>query len=157
MGVSKCIDLGATERLLLDAFQRDFPLTSRPYADIAACLGIDEDTVLATLERLHRDGAISRIGAVVTPNRAGCSTLAAMAVPAHRLASVADLVSAYDEVNHNYEREHRLNLWFVATAADSDHLHAVLTEIEARTGLAVLDLPLVESYAIDLGFPLQWN
>ena len=66
-------------------------------------------------------------------------------------------MSAYPEVNHNYEREHELNLWFVATAPDRDRLTRVLREIESRTGLEVLDLPMVEDYFINLGFPLQWT
>ena len=42
---------------------------------------------------------------------------------------VAARVSARREVNHNYEREHRFNLWFVATAACRDRLAQVLDEI----------------------------
>jgi DNA-binding Lrp family transcriptional regulator len=80
-----------------------------------------------------------------------------MAVPDERLDQVADLVSGYDEVNHNYEREHRFNLWFVVTGPDEPHVRAVLDDIAAHTGLEVLDLPLVEAYRLDLGFPLQWT
>jgi DNA-binding Lrp family transcriptional regulator len=93
----------------------------------------------------------------VTPHKAGWSTLAAMAVPPRRLEQVAELVSSYPEVNHNYEREHRLNLWFVVTGPDVQHVGSVLQAIEARSGLPVLDLPLVEAYRLDLGFPLQWD
>jgi len=32
-----------------------------------------------------------------------------------------------------------------------------LREIETRAGIAVLDLPMLEAYRLDLGFPLQWN
>jgi DNA-binding Lrp family transcriptional regulator len=78
-----------------------------------------------------------------------------MAVPAAQLAAVAELVSSYPEVNHNYEREHRLNLWFVVTAPDPAHLDAVLAAIERRTGLPVLSLPLVADYHIDLGFKME--
>ncbi len=97
---------------------------------------------------------LARIGAVVAPHRAGWSTLAAMAVPPARLDEVAELVSAYPEVNHNYERENEVNLWFVVTASDEAAARAVLADIEARSGIAVVDLPLVEAYHIDLGFPL---
>lgn len=145
------------DRSLLDEFQRDFPLTERPYADIAARLGADEATVLSRLRDHLAGGRVSRIGAVVTPHSAGWSTLAAMAVPAARLDAVASLVGACPEVNHNYEREHRLNLWFVVTGRDRAHVGAVLEDIEARTGLEVLDLPLLEAFRLDLGFPLQWS
>ena len=149
--------LSELEKRLLDEYQRGFPLSPRPYRDIAWQMGSDEATVIAALDRLTRAGLISRIGAVVTPHKAGWSTLAAMAVPPRRLEQVADLVSSYPEVNHNYEREHRLNLWFVVTGPDVLHVGSVLKAIEARSGLAVLDLPLVEAYRLDLGFPLQWN
>ena len=145
------------EKRLLDEFQRDLPLTPRPFAVIAERLGVDEQTDVDTLSRFHAEGLISRVGAVVPPNRIGASTLAAMAVSADRLQSVADLVSAYPEVNHNYEREHRLNLWFVVAAPDRDRIDTVLGEIKERTGLRVLDLPMIESFHLDLGFPLRWN
>jgi siroheme decarboxylase len=143
------------ERRLLNDFQHDFPLSPTPYADIAQTLGVSEAEVLATLTRLQQQGAVSRVGAVLRPNTVGVSTLAAMAVPPERLDEVAQLVNAYAEVNHNYEREHRLNLWFVATAPDSARLHAVLNEIGDRCGLEVLVFPLIEDYHIDLGFDLK--
>lgn len=150
-------DLDAIDRRLLNDFQRGFPTTTRPYDDIAAALGIGTDEVLARLERLRKAGMISRVGAVVAPQRAGWSTLAAMAVPADALEAVAGLVSAYPEVNHNYEREHRLNLWFVITGPSKQSVARVLRDIRARTSLRVFDLPMLEAYKLDLGFDLQWN
>ena len=151
------VALDLLDRRLLDEFQRGFPLTSRPYATIADWLGVDEATVLARLRSLQEAGAVSRVGASVAPQRAGWSTLAAMGVPDQRLKEVATLVSDNPAVNHNYEREHRLNLWFVVTGTDAAMVHGILRDIETRTGLAVLDLPMLEAYRLDLGFPLQWN
>jgi DNA-binding Lrp family transcriptional regulator len=144
------------QQKLLNNYQRDFPMDRRPFATIAEELGVDEAEVLASYRRLCDAGLVSRIGAVLRPHRCGWSTLAAMAVPAARLEAVADLVSAYPEVNHNYEREHALNLWFVVTAPDRDHVTSVLDEIERETGIEVLDLPLEEAFCLDLGFPLRW-
>jgi siroheme decarboxylase len=145
------------ERALLDGFQRDFPLVPRPFAEIALRLGTDEATVLAILARLQAEGAISRVGAVIAPHAAGWSTLAAMAVPPAHLEEVAALVSSFPEVNHNYEREHAFNLWFVVAAPCRARVSGVVAEIEYLSGLAVLDLPLVEAFRLDLGFPLQWS
>lgn len=143
------------EHRLLNDYQRDFPLTPRPYADIARQLGASEAEVLAALAGLQKRGAVSRVGAVLAPGRVGASTLAALAVPAARLEAVAELLNGYPEVNHNYEREHRYNLWFVATAADRERLDALLDQIERRTGLTPLVLPLLAEYHIDLGFALS--
>ena len=121
---------------------------------IAEQQGVTEELVIETLTSLQQRGLISRIGPVFAPRRAGASTLAALAVPDNRLQGVADFVSGFPEVNHNYEREHSYNLWFVVTAADEEHVQQVLDAIQAGTGLPVLNLPLERSFYIDLGFPL---
>jgi DNA-binding Lrp family transcriptional regulator len=100
---------------LVNAWQRDFPLAPRPFAEIAARCGSDEASVLRCFENLKANGTIDRIGPVFRPNTVGASCLAAMAVPPEQLEQVAALVSGYRGVNHNYEREHRYNLWFVVT------------------------------------------
>jgi DNA-binding Lrp family transcriptional regulator len=142
------------ERRLLNDFQRGLPLTETPFADMASQLGVAEQVVLDALDDLKHRGFITRVGAVFAPRRLGASTLAAMCVPGDRLDEVADLVSGYPEVNHNYEREHRFNLWFVVTAADEADVARVFDDIERRTGLPVMNLPLEQDYHIDLGFPL---
>lgn len=149
--------LDAIDRHLLDDFQHDFPLDPRPYAAMAKRLGIAESEVLSRLERLRQKGTVSRVGAVIRPHAVGHSTLAAMAVPPDWLEHVAEMVSGYAEVNHNYQRDHRLNLWFVVAATGRDEVQVVLDDIARRTGLDVLDLPMVEQFHIDLGFGLRWN
>ena len=145
------------EKNLLNDFQRDLPLTPRPFEEIADQLGVTEEDVIETLKALKEDGTVSRVGAIFKPRAVSESTLAAMAVPEDRLEQVAKIVSNYEGVNHNYEREHRLNLWFVITAGDRTGIEHVIEDIEARTGLAVLDLPMLDDYHLDLGFHLQWN
>lgn len=140
---------------LIDRWQRDFPLCPRPYAIIGDSADLTESEVIATLYELAEDGRLARVGVTVRPNTAGASTLAAMAVPEERLDEVAAAVNAEWGVNHNYEREHALNLWFVVTAPDRGALDSALARIRARTGIEVIDLPLERAYHIDLGFPLS--
>ncbi|MDD5273239.1 MAG: Lrp/AsnC family transcriptional regulator [Methylovulum sp.] len=147
--------LSALHKRLLNDFQRDFPLSPTPYRDIAEQLGVSEAAVLAAFAELDRQQLISRIGPIIPPNHIGASTLVAMAIPAEQLQAVADKISAFPEVNHNYEREHRLNLWFVAVASSQEHLQAVIATIEQATGFAALQLPLVDDFFIDLGFKLD--
>ncbi|WP_456406848.1 winged helix-turn-helix transcriptional regulator [Thiolapillus sp.] len=147
-------ELSGLEKRLLNEYQKGFPLSSTPYADIARQLGTSEALVLEILKRLQEQGFISRVGPVFKPKRLGASTLAAMSVPKEQLQQVAHIVSSFDEVNHNYEREHGFNLWFVVTARDQERLQQVLQEIHTRTGCPVMDLPLEQQYHIDLGFPL---
>jgi len=147
--------LSNLQKKLLNDFQKTFPLSPTPYADIAARLGVTETDVLEALRDLEKDGIISRIGPVFRPHRIGTSTLVAMAIPKGRLQHVANYINTLPEVNHNYEREHHLNLWFVVTATTEEHLQTVLTEIEENTGIVVMSLPMLESYHIDLGFDLN--
>ena len=140
---------------LLNDFQRDFPLCPAPFAELASRLGVAEKVVLGRLESLRRDGKISRVGAVFAPKRIGASTLAAMAVPPVKLDAVAAAVNRFPEVNHNYEREHRYNLWFVVTAASEGRLQATLGAIEQAAGYPLIPLPLLEEFHIDLGFSLN--
>ncbi|MFZ2300433.1 MAG: Lrp/AsnC family transcriptional regulator [Gallionella sp.] len=140
---------------LLNDFQRDFPLAPAPFGVIAGRLGVSEADVLETLTRLQACGKVSRVGAVFRPHSIGSSTLAALAVPVEKLDEVAQLVSSYVEVNHNYEREHHYNLWFVVTAANEARILEVLGEIERRTSYRPLHLPMLEGFHIDLGFDLS--
>jgi DNA-binding Lrp family transcriptional regulator len=148
------MDGNALRQRLLNDYQRDFPLDSQPFARIGEDLGVDEATVIETFAALAADGLIGRIGVVIRPNTIGASTLAAMEVPAARLDEVAARVSRRPEINHCYEREHDINLWFVVTAGDRATVARVLQELEDETGLAILDLPMVTEYHIDLGFRL---
>ncbi|MES9883057.1 MAG: Lrp/AsnC family transcriptional regulator [Sedimenticola sp.] len=150
----KEVKLNDLEKRLLNEYQKGLPLTPTPYADIATHLGTSEALVLQILSRLQEMGVISRIGPVFKPKRVGVSTLVAMAVPEEQLELVAEQINNYAEVNHNYEREDRYNLWFVVTAGDKTRLQAVLTEMKHRTGYPLLNLPLEKQFHIDLGFPL---
>ena len=143
--------------MLIERFQQRMPIEPQPFAAMAREVDATEIEVIEALGELRSSGTLSRIGAVIPPGVLGASTLAAMEVPAARLTEVADLVGSYPEVNHNYEREHALNLWFVVTATERRRIDDVLSEIRNRTGLAVLDLPLERAYRIDLGFPVSWS
>jgi DNA-binding Lrp family transcriptional regulator len=147
--------LNDLEFALLNNWQRDFPLTARPYQAIADRLGSTETEVMMAYQRLLGSGHISRIGAVFRPHTLGWSTLAAVSVAEDRVEWAATRINAHPEVNHNYEREHRWNLWFVVAAANQAEVARVLAEIGRTVGSSVLDLPMVEDYHIDLGFDLN--
>ncbi|MGZ4981259.1 MAG: Lrp/AsnC family transcriptional regulator [Methylobacter sp.] len=149
--------LTTLHKQLLNDYQHDFPLSARPYQDIADALGVTEAEVLAAFAELNDNNLISRIGPVIPPNHIGVSALVAMSVPEQQLQSVADKISAYPEVNHNYEREHRLNLWFVVIASDAEHLRDVIDSIEQETSYPAMLLPMLDDFFIDLGFKLDLN
>lgn len=149
--------LTSVHKQLLNDYQQEFPLSATPYLDIATSLDVTEEAVLAAFEELKQQQFISRIGLVIAPNHIGASTLVAMAVPGEQLHSVAEIVSHYPEVNHNYERENVFNLWFVLISKDDAHLQAVIESIELETGFKAMQLPLLADYFINLGFEIDFD
>ncbi|MBW6392682.1 Lrp/AsnC family transcriptional regulator [Billgrantia antri] len=164
-------ELDALDRRLIDAFQRDLPLCTRPFAAMAERLGVSEAEVLERLQTLQQGEVLSRVGPVFDHARAGASLLAAVAVPEAECDTVAAAINRSPGVNHNYAREDLAredlardgqvsgidyNLWFVMTAADEVQLEARLEALEEELERPLLRLPMVEGYHIDLGFPIPW-
>jgi len=145
-----------TQRLLND-FQREFPLNPQPFDRLARELDTSPEDLLEQLQALQVSGVVSRVGPVFRPNTIGASTLAAMAVPEAQLEQIAALVNRFPQVNHNYEREHRYNLWFVLTAENAGAVEQTLDAIRQETGFDVMSLPLLRDFHIDLGFHLPFS
>ncbi|MBK1840387.1 Lrp/AsnC family transcriptional regulator [Azospirillum sp. YIM B02556] len=150
--------MDAIDRALINRLQDGLPLTSRPFAAVAAEpamaeFGLDEDMVIGRVAALREAGVLSRFGPLYNAERMGGGlSLAAMAVPAERLDAVAALVNAFPEVAHNYARDHALSLWFVLATETPERVAEVAAAIEARTGLAVRLFPKLAEYALDLRF-----
>ena len=112
--------LDATDRAILNALQDGFPLVPRPFAVAGAALGLSEDTLISHMQHLREVGAITRFGPFFDAEAmGGAFCLCAMAVPRERFDAVVTLVNAHHEVAHNYERDHRLNMWFVLACETS--------------------------------------
>jgi len=149
--------LTVLQQEIINSYQRDFPLCSSPYQVIAERFNTTEQEVLTAISALNEQNILSRVGAVFDHKKAGASTLAAIAAPEDQLEKVAAIVNQFEQVNHNYEREHDYNLWFVVTASDLQALNQVLEQIELLTGFPILVLPMEASYHIDLGFNIDFS
>lgn len=151
------IAVDALGQKIIDRYQKGFPLSATPFKDIADELGVQEQDVIDCVSSLQKTDVVSRVGPVFNHKKAGDSTLAAISVPEELLSEVAEMVNEFEEVNHNYAREHAYNLWFVVTATDQQHLKQTLQAIENKTGYPILNLPMEQAYHIDLGFKLNWS
>lgn len=144
---------------ILDALQGDIPLVPRPWEAVAARLGIPEAVLLERLGRLSREGIVRGISPIIESRHLGitAATLVALPVPEDQIREVADIISRYPEVSHNFQRDHRYSLWFTLSAKDEESLHEVFYDILEKTGFSrddVLDLPTVKRIKIDVRFPL---
>ncbi|RHW77683.1 Lrp/AsnC family transcriptional regulator [Colwellia sp. RSH04] len=145
---------------IINNFQRGLPLCEKPYQVMAEKLStpkctFSETQIFDAIQGLDELNIISRIGPVFDHKKAGASTLAAIAAPPEELDNVASIVNQFEQVNHNYGREHDYNLWFVVTASDLVALNETISRIEALTGYSVLVLPMEASYHIDLAFSIN--
>lgn len=141
------------DRALVNQLQDGVPLVERPFADIAEALGITEQQVCDRVAALLRSGALSRFGPMYDAKRLGGGlSLAALAAPPERFDEITAIVNGFDEVAHNYARDHTLNMWFVLATEDAGGVEAACAAIAAATGLEVLNFPKRAEYALRLRF-----
>lgn len=154
-------DLDRTDRAIVNAFQGGFPVVEDPFEPAATTLckhGIEvtAEELSERIQALVESDVLSRFGALVDADAIGGeATLVAMAVPEERFEAVAETVNGYREVAHNYERDHRLNMWFVLSVADSDRIEGVLDDIGGETGLDTYDLPKLREFELEALFPVE--
>jgi DNA-binding Lrp family transcriptional regulator len=148
--------LSDLDRRVLTEIQAAFPIAGRPYAELAGRLGVPEVAALESVRGLRAAGFIRRIGAIFDSARLGYrSTLCAIAAPRERIGQVADLISEYPNVTHNYERADRYSVWFTLIAPSQERIDEILVDIAARSGIDdLLDLPAVRLFKIRVDFDL---
>jgi DNA-binding Lrp family transcriptional regulator len=149
--------LDEADKALLQTLQDDFPLTTRPWDALAERLGTTAEDVMGRIGRLKEEGVIRRIGPVLETDKVGLTarTLVLMKVPPERMDEVAGIVSGFDEVTHNYERDHEYNLWFTLITPSQERLKDALASIIDATGVSeegVLNLPVTERYKIGVRY-----
>jgi DNA-binding Lrp family transcriptional regulator len=145
--------LDAIDRAIINQLQKGFPVCSRPYAQAAGELGIDEDELLKRLQAMLEDRRLSRFGPLFHAERMGGGlSLCAMAIPENDFEQVAEQVNTWPEVAHNYARDHELNMWFVLATETPERIGEVLKEIQAQTGYPVYNMPKQEEFFVGLHF-----
>lgn len=140
-----------TDRAIVNGLQGGFPLCPRPYAAAAQRLGLRESELISRIEKLLAARVLTRFGPMFDVERlGGLFSLCAMSVPPEDFERVAGLVNAHPEVAHNYEREHRYNMWFVVAVRSESDKRRLLSTLEGETGYPVLDLPREAEYFVEL-------
>jgi DNA-binding Lrp family transcriptional regulator len=139
------------DRRIVNELQGGFPLCERPFAAAAETLGTTEEELLRRLKALLEGNVLTRFGPMYDAERLGGGfSLCAMSVPPHDFERVARLVNAHREVAHNYERAHRLNMWFVLATDAPGQIPELVARLAAETGYPVLHLPREAEYFVEL-------
>ncbi len=103
----------ATDRAIIAATQAGLPLVARPYAAVAADLGLAEADLCDRMRRMQAEGIIRRIA--VAPNHYALGMVAngmsVWDVEDAQLACLGPRVGDLDFVSHCYERPRDLPHW----------------------------------------------
>ncbi|MGD8576794.1 MAG: Lrp/AsnC family transcriptional regulator [Thiohalophilus sp.] len=143
--------LDTTDKDIINQMQQGFPICENPYAEVATSLGLNEDELIGRLQAMLDDRTLTRFGPMYQAERlGGAFSLVAMAVPEQDFERVADIVNDFPEVAHNYEREHRFNMWFVLATETPQRVPEVLAEIESRSGYRCYNMPKEKEFFVNL-------
>ena len=151
------MELSKFDKSLLNLLQGNIPVCSRPFAAMAATLGVEENFVLERVRELKAAGYLRRIGTFFNSANLGYrGTLVALEVAPSEICAVAETINRYDEVTHNYEREGKFNLWFTLLTLNSEREHNILQEIKSLRGVEeMINLKSNRKYKINVQFKLQ--
>ena len=143
------------EKQLINCYQGDFPLTSKPFQVIAERLNSTNKKVQETIKQLLNHGVLTRFGPLYNIEKVdGALSLCALKVPSQRFDEVAELVNSYTEVAHNYQRDHEWNMWFVLAAESEQALIEIFDQISKASGCPSLNLPKQTEFFVGLKFEI---
>ncbi len=143
-----------TDKKIINRIQSRFPITSRPYRELAEDLNLTETDVIDRVSKLKDRGIIRRIGGNFGPDKLGFfSTLCAASVPEEKITFFTETVNSYSGVTHNYMREHHYNIWFTFIEASVEAIEQNLKDIAETTGVDdILNLPATDLFKISAKF-----
>lgn len=145
--------MDSVDRDILNQLQRGFPIAEQPYALAAERLNIEESELLQRLGTLLDEGILTRFGPMYHAERMGGGlSLAAMAIPEGEFERIADIVNSFEQVAHNYARDHELNMWFVVATETAPEVEEVIAAIESQTGYPVYNMPKEQEFFVGLHF-----
>lgn len=143
--------LSDLDKTIINELQGGFPVAENPWEIISQQLNIDIDTLIEHIEQLQQQGYISRFGPLYDAHKMGGGlTLAALRAESNDYERINTIVNSFDEVAHNYEREHELNMWFVIATEHPHQVEQVIKKIEQKTGCKVFNMPKQEEYFLGL-------
>ncbi len=103
----------------LNLIQKDFPITKRPFEELAKKLNSDEKSVLELYKKLKEEKIIRQTSAIFDTKSLGYKS-SLVAFKTNNIENTAQIINSHPGVSHNYERDNEFNLWFtIATAPDS--------------------------------------
>ena len=139
---------------ILSIIQKRFPLTQRPFLDIANDLDMSEDEVISILQKEKDNKIIRQTSAIFDTKSLGFkSSLVAFKVDEKDIDKAVEVINAHPGVSHNYERDHDFNIWFTIAVDPNSKLGLQKSvEILAKQAAAIdyILLPTLKLFKISV-------
>ena len=125
----------AVDKKLIFHLSGDLGWSDRPYAELAAELGLTEDEVLAAVRRFQQRGWIRRFGATLGHQKSGfrANALVAWLVKPEEITARGKSLAALAYVSHCYQRrtapDWPFNLYTMVHADSKARLNGFLAEM----------------------------
>lgn len=102
----KPAELSDKEKKLVVILQENFPLTQKPFADIASKTDFSEDALIEKVKSWIASGVIRRFGAAVSHQKAGIAAngMIVWRVEDEDVEKAGQCLASYSQVTHCYER-----------------------------------------------------
>lgn len=138
------------DKEILNEIQWTFPLTPRPFDDIAKKFETSPEIIKERLIHLKKIGVLRQLSAIFDTRRLGYkSSLVAMEIESDKLEYIANQVNRHPGVSHNYERDHQFNLWFTLAVPPGSDLKTEVDKFSILKGIKkVRMLPTIQLFKI---------
>ena len=99
-------ELTEIEKRIIHELQQDLPVISRPFAEVAEKVGINETQLLEKVREFLANGTIRRFGATLRHQRSGfeANAMVVWEVAPERTEEVGAIFASFREVSHCYQR-----------------------------------------------------
>ena len=138
------------DKEILNEIQWTFPLTPKPFDDIATKFATTPEVIKSRLLNLKKIGVLRQLSAIFDTRRLGYkSSLVAMEIEPSQLEYVANQINRHPGVSHNYERDHQFNLWFTLAVPPGSDLKTEVDKFSVLKGIKkVRMLPTIQLFKI---------
>ncbi|MFZ5585249.1 MAG: Lrp/AsnC family transcriptional regulator [Thermodesulfobacteriota bacterium] len=145
------MSIDAIDKRIIARLQGDLPLVPRPFAPLAAELGIAEAEVVARIDRMKRQRIMRRFGATLRHQQSGfpANVMVAWRVAEERIEAVGEILSGFRHVSHCYWRRpcegFAYNLFSMVHGASQDQCRRIVAEMAQKAGMDPADYALLFS------------
>lgn len=145
------MSIDVIDKRIIARLQGDLPLVPRPFAALAAELGITEAEVVARIDRFKRERIMRRFGATLRHQQSGfpANVMVAWRVPEARIDAVGEILSGFRHVSHCYWRQpcagFAYNLFSMVHGVSQDECRRTVAEMAQAAGMDPVDYSLLFS------------